>query len=180
MGDNEYILFYSNKCLHCKEFINQLVKDNQLNQKFTKICVDNPGIKIPAYIKSVPSSIIVINGKAEVLTGNNLFKWFNQRHAKTVESQGILDWDPQTMAGFSDGFSYLENGDKTIKRSFAFLNDNNGIDTPNPDNYVDTRGEATSNGGNSKSDMKKKQFDSEYESFLNQRKHEVPASIPRL
>ena len=63
MSDGDYILFYSNKCLHSKEFLNLLHKDVQLNQKFTKINIDNPNIKIPPYIKSVPSAIITSNGQ---------------------------------------------------------------------------------------------------------------------
>ena len=176
MSESDYILFYSNKCLHCKELLTLLYKDVELNQKFTKINIDNPGIKIPPYVKAVPTAIITTNGQPNLLVGNGIFKWFNQRHTKTVESQSIQDWDPQTMSGFSDGFSYLENNNPVIKRSFAFLGDNIAIQTPNPENYTDSRSET----GNTKSDMKKKQFDNEYEQFMNQRKNEVPSSIPRL
>jgi len=63
MSESEYILFYSNKCLHCKELLTLLYKDVELNQKFTKINIDNNGIKIPPYVKAVPSAIITINGK---------------------------------------------------------------------------------------------------------------------
>jgi hypothetical protein len=176
MSESDYILFYSNKCLHCKELLTLLYKDVELNQKFTKINIDNPGIKIPPYVKAVPTAIITTNLQPNLLVGNGIFKWFNQRHTKTVESQSIQDWDPQTMSGFSDGFSYLENNNPVIKRSFAFLGDNIAIQTPNPENYTDNRSET----GNTKSDMKKKQFDNEYEQFMNQRKNEVPSNIPRL
>ncbi len=177
MSNNEYLLFYSNKCLHCKELLNLLYKDVELNQKFTKINVDNNNIKIPPYIKSVPSAIITTNGQPSLMVGNAIFKWFNQNHAKTVETQGISDWDPQTMSGFSDGFSYLENNNPVIKRSFAFVSDNISISTPNPETYQDSRND---NASNSKSDMKKKQFDNEYEQFLSQRKNDIPNGIPRI
>ena len=36
---DDYILFYSNKCLHSKELLNLLYKDPDLNQKFVKIKV---------------------------------------------------------------------------------------------------------------------------------------------
>jgi hypothetical protein len=176
MSESDYILFYSNKCLHSKELLTLLYKDVELNQKFTKINIDNKGIKIPPYIKAVPSAIITTSGQPNLLVGNAIFKWFNQRHTQNIETQSILDWDPQTMSGFSDGFSYLENNNSIIKRSFAFVSDNIAISTPNPESYTDTRNE----GNNTKSDMKKKQFDNEYEQFMNQRKNEVPSSIPRL
>jgi hypothetical protein len=178
MGDSEYILFYSNKCLHCKELLTLLYKDVELNQKFTKINIDNTGIKIPPYVKAVPSAIITNNGQPNLMVGNAIFKWFNQRHSKTIETQSISDWDPQTMSGFSDGFSYLENNNPVIKRSFAFVSDNISISTPNPETYTDNRD--SNSGTNTKGDLKKKQFDNEYETFMNQRKNEVPSSIPRL
>ena len=179
MSNSDYILFYSNKCLHCKELLTLLYKDAELNQKFTKINIDNNGIKIPPYVKVVPTAIINTNGQPNLLAGNAIFKWFNQTHTKVVETQSIQDWDPQTMSGFSDGFSYLENNNPVIKRSFAFVSDNISISTPNPETYTDNRDSGSSN-GNTKSDLKKKQFDNEYETFMNQRKNEVPASIPRL
>jgi hypothetical protein len=176
MSDTEYILFYSNKCLHSKELLTLLYKDVELNQKFTKINIDNPNIKIPPYVKAVPSAIITTNGQPNLIVGSAIFKWFNQRHSKTVESQGIQDWDPHTMTGFSDGFSYLVEKD-AIKRSFSFINDNETISTPDPESYLNG---SNSNGNTTKNDMKKVQFDQEYEQFMNQRKHEVPASIPKL
>jgi hypothetical protein len=82
------------------------------------------------------------------------------------------------MSGFSDGFSYLENNNPVIKRSFAFVSDNISISTPNPETYTDNRD--SNSGTNTKGDLKKKQFDNEYETFMNQRKNEVPSTIPRL
>jgi len=171
MSNNDYILFYSNRCLHSKELLNLLYKDVELNQKFTKINIDNPSIKIPPYIKSVPSAIIPNNGEPSLLVGSAIFKWYNARHSKTVESQGIQDWDPHTMAGYSDGFSYLENSD-VMKKSFSFLNDSDSIITPDEKNY--------SSDSKTSKDQPKTQLDSDYESFMNQRKFDVPNSAPRL
>ena len=159
MSDGDYILFYSNKCLHSKELLNLLHKDVQLNQKFTKINIDNPNIKIPPYVKSVPSAIITNNGQPNLMVGNAIFKWFNQRHSKTIETQSILDWDPQTMSGFSDGFSYLTN-ESVMKRGFAAINDVNSIVTPDEKNY--------SNDDNK--NQPKTKLDNDYENFMNKRK----------
>lgn len=178
MSDSEYILFYSNKCIHCKELLTLLYKDVELNQKFTKLNIDNGNFKIPPYVKSVPTAIVTQNGQASVLVGTNVFKWFNQRHSKTIETQGIQDWDPHTMSGFSDGFSYLEN-QSVIKRSFAFINENIKIDAPDQDKYVNGRSNSNS-GNNSKSDLKQQQFSKDYERLMNQRNNEVPAPIPKL
>lgn len=144
MGDkNDYILFYSNKCLHSKELLNILYKDPDLNQKFVKINIDNGNVKIPPYVKSVPTAIINTNGKPNLLVGSAIFSWYKQKHAVTVEKQGIQDWDPHTMTGYSDGFSYLDNP-QVIKKAFAFLNDNNAIITPDEGSYGGS--ESSSNG----------------------------------
>ena len=170
MSDGDYILFYSNKCLHSKELLNLLHKDVQLNQKFTKINIDNPNIKIPPYVKSVPSAIITSNGQPSLMVGSQIFKWYNSLHAKAVETQGIQDWDPHTMAGYSDGFSYLQEAD-VMKKSFSFINDSDSIITPDEGSY---------SGNDSQKDKPKTKLDNDYEHFVNSRKMEVPSPAPRL
>ena len=55
MSKQDYVLFYSSRCLHSKEFLQLLYKDSDLNQKFTKVNIDNKNIKIPPYVKAVPT-----------------------------------------------------------------------------------------------------------------------------
>ncbi len=179
MGDGDYILFYSNRCLHCKELLTLLYKDVELNQKFIKINIDTGNVKIPPYVKSVPTAIIPQNGSPGLLVGSAIFKWYNQRHSKNVEQQGIMDWDPHTMSGFSDGFSYLDDNNKNvIKRSFAFIADSHSITAPDEGKYQDNRGNGRTS--NSKSDLKQQEFDKDFERFMSQRKNEVPATIPKI
>ena len=71
MNQGKIILFYSNFCQHCAEFIK---KSNQLNIKYVPFCVDNNKKKIPSYVKSVPT--LVIPGYSP-LVGNNVFNWLN-------------------------------------------------------------------------------------------------------
>lgn len=169
-NNSDYILFYSNKCLHSKELLNLLYKDNELNQKFTKINIDNSNIKIPPYVKAVPTAIITNNGEPTLLVGSNIFKWYNQNHAKIVESQTIQDWDPLTMSGYSDGFSYLQN-DNVMKKSFAFVGESDKIVTPDEKNYTDNgKGE----------NRPKTELDSQYENFVNQRKFDMPNAPSRI
>lgn len=173
MGDSDYILFYSNKCLHSKELLGLLIKDVELNQKFTKINIDNANIKIPPYVKSVPTAIITINGKPNLLVGSNIFKWYNTLHTKVVESQNIQDWDPHTMTGYSDGFSYLSSSEDVMKKSFSFVSDNNSIITPDEKNY-------SNESDKGKKNQPKTQLENDYESFMNQRKFDVPGAIPKI
>lgn len=173
MGDNDFILFYSNKCLHSKELLLMLSKDVELNQKFTKINIDNPNIKIPPYVKAVPTAIISVEGKPSLMVGSNIFKWFKQRHSKVVETQSIQDWDPHTMTGYSDGFSYLSDKSDVMKKSFSFITDSDNIITPDEKNY-------SNDGDKGKKNQPKTQLDNDFESFMNKRQYDVPASIPKI
>jgi hypothetical protein len=172
---DDYLLFYSSKCLHSKDFLTILSKDVELNKKFTKINIDNKSIKLPPYIKAVPSAIITTKGQPQLLVGTAIFKWYSETHKKSVEKhqEGILDWDPMAMTGYSDGFSYIENSGDPQKKSFAFLGGNDGsIYTPDEKSF----------GGNDdkKSGGAKTDLDVNYEQFMNNRKHDVPNSPARL
>ena len=100
MSNNNLVLFYSNKCIHSKEFLTLLHKDSSLNNQTTKVNVDNPNIKLPPYIKSVPSLIINENNKPNLLVGRKIFDWYNQQHKKNISNDNIMDWDPCTMSGY--------------------------------------------------------------------------------
>ena len=170
MSNNNLVLFYSNKCIHSKEFLTLLHKDNTLNNQTTKVNVDNPNIKLPPYITSVPSLIINDNNKPNLLVGKKIFDWYNQKHKQNISNNSIMDWDPQTMSGYSDGFSYLENND-VMKKAYSFLDDNEKINTPDESNY---------DNNSSKSGQVKSQLDNDYENYMNQRSNEVAAPIQRL
>ena len=171
MNNKNLVLFYSNKCMHSKEFLNLLYKDNNLNNQTTKVNVDNPNIKLPPYIKSVPSLIINENNKPNLLVGKKIFDWYNQKHKQNISNDSIMEWDPCTMSGYSDAFSYLENDD-VMKKAYSFVNENESINTPDESNFE--------SGGKSSSNQVKSQLDNDYESFMSQRSNEVSAPIQRL
>lgn len=171
MSKQDYVLFYSSRCLHSKEFMQLLHKDPDLNQKFTKVNIDNKNIKIPPYIKAVPTIIVQDSGKPNLLVGSAIFDWYNSIHKKNIESNSIQDWDPCTMTGYSDGFSYLENSD-VMKKSYSFLNDgNSSITTPDEKNYGQEQ---------QSSNQPKSQLDNDYENFMNKRTNDIPAAPQRL
>ena len=170
MSQNDYILFYSSKCIHCKEFMTMLHKDVNLNEKFLKVNVDNSSIKLPPYVKVVPTVIITANGKPNLLEGTQIFKWFNDTHQKEVQNQNIMEWDPLSMSGYSDNFSYIDNNEM-MKKSFSEINEDIKISTPDDTQY---------SGEGKKKDSAKNEFDSNYEQFMNQRKVEVPSGVSRM
>lgn len=170
MSNNNLVLFYSNKCIHSKEFLTLLHKDSSLNNQTTKVNVDNPNIKLPPYIKSVPSLIINENNKPNLLVGRKIFDWYNQQHKQNISKDSIMDWDPCTMSGYSDGFSYLESDD-VMKKSYSFIDSNDKINTPD---------ESSFDSGKSSSGQEKTQLDNDYENFMASRSNEVAAPIQRM
>tara|TARA_Y200000002_G_scaffold377887_1_gene384258 strand:- start:2428 stop:2943 length:516 start_codon:yes stop_codon:yes gene_type:complete len=170
MSNNNLVLFYSNKCIHSKEFLTLLHKDSSLNNQTTKVNVDNPNIKLPPYIKSVPSLIINENNKPNLLVGRKIFDWYNQQHKQNISKDSIMDWDPCTMSGYSDGFSYLESDD-VMKKSYSFIDSNDKINTPD---------ESSFDSGKSSSGPEKTQLDNDYENFMASRSNEVAAPIQRM
>ena len=167
---NNLVLFYSNKCIHSKEFLTLLHKDNNLNNQTTKVNVDNPNIKLPPYIKSVPSLIVNENNKPNLLVGSKIFDWYNQKHKQNISKETIMEWDPCTMSGYSDAFSYLENED-VMKKSYSFVNDDDKINTPDESNFESSK---------SGSGQVKSELDNHYENFMSKRSGEVSAPIQRM
>ena len=77
------------------------------------------------------------------------------------------------MTGYSDGFSYLTENSDVMKKSFSFITDSDGIITPDEKNY-------SSDGNKGDKTQPKTKLDGDFESFMTQRKFDVPASIPKI
>ncbi len=193
MSNNDYILFYSNKCNHSKELLVLLTKDPELNKKFIKINIDTRGVKIPPYVKSVPSAIIPMNGSPSLLVGVNIFKWYDENHKVNVQSSSIMDYDPLGMAGYSDNFSFLDGKNEPLKKAFSFVNENFNIPTPDGNSMTGDNQSGRGGGGSfggfddrgggrggDRESHKKTQLDMEYEQRMNQRKLDVPMGPPRI
>ncbi len=153
MSQNDYILFYSARCVHSKELLLILSHDPELDRKFIKVNVDNRGANIPKYIEKVPSAIIPHNGRASLFVGKSIFKWYQDvrggartsnsnpasrqpqqqqqqqqqqpsQNANSASGNGdILDYDPVGMSGYSDSFSFIDNNNP-LKKAFSFINEN--------------------------------------------------------
>jgi len=190
-----YILFYSNYCANCKEFIQSLYKSSFF-EKFKKICVDN-NPRIPKEITSIPA--IIVPRMTKPLTGTEAFHWLRgmnqiilQEQEKKVNSNSTPkpssntgEGDPTnlnyamgsvtaysgTMDGFSDNFSFLGN-DAPLEHSFSFLGQGDGkISTPQ-EGGEDPRSSMES--GSKKTDM-----DKDFEKLMAMRANDVPKPVFR-
>lgn len=196
-----FVLFYSNYCANCKEFIQQLYK-TQFFEKFKKVCVDN-NPKVPPQISSIPT--IIVPRMMKPLVGTEAFHWLrgmNQLHLREEENKinssasnqaqngqvkaegqssdptnlsyamGAVTAYSGTMGGFSDNFSFI-GSENPQEHSFSFLgNNNNGkIYTPQ-ENGDDPRSSMES--GSKKNDM-----DKDFEKLMAMRANDIPKPISR-
>ena len=196
-----YLLFYSNYCANCKEFIQQLYK-SPFFDKFKRITIDS-NQNIPKEITAVPC--IIVPKIAKPLTGTEAFRWlrgmnqiFLQEKEKAVSNQandkaqnseppkvegqtgdptninyamGSVSAYSGTMGGFSDNFSFIGN-ENPMEHSFVFLGKGNDqINTPQ-ENGED--GREKSDSGSKKADI-----DKEYERMMAMRSNDMPKPIMR-
>jgi hypothetical protein len=191
------ILYYSKQCKHSRDILSIFTNNSDFLNMFDLIDIahNTP----PEYIKAVPALLIPKNnGEADMLVGKSVFDWINNLLKQKNDSgesnnnnndpnnnsgappamqdnpnTGISDFDPCTMNGFSDNFSFLGDGNeneksKPIDHNFSFLNsDNNNL--INPTEFKESSGK-----NNVKSDMERA-----YESFKNNRDTDIPQQIRR-
>ena len=93
-GSNAHVLFYSEKCPHSREFIN-LINRSRYGSMFRKYCIERMA-KIPNGIFEVPT--IIVPGYNVPLSGNNVFKWFQQNtQANTLQTNYSEDCVSQSV-----------------------------------------------------------------------------------
>ena len=153
MSNNDAVLFFSKKCEFSRDLLTLFKNSPAIGNAFVYVDIDNKNVKLPPYVKSVPTALIPINGKQQLLVGKNIFEWFKQMNVKsTVRNtgpsgpcggtgvdegmEGVRDtfpaWDPTIINGYSDGFSYLDS-DRVENRSFSSYGDIENQTFYNPD-----------------------------------------------
>jgi len=199
---DNHILFYSNYCNNCKEFVALLYK-SPFFEKFTKICVDK-NTKIPKEITAIPS--IVVPRIPKPLVGTEAFTWLrgmNQMYLQeqekkvnttaantahysneTPKAEGQTA-DPTNLtyamgtvtaySGTMGGFSdnfSFIGTDSPMEHSFSFLGDNGSTRINTPQDG-DPRSAMESSSG------KKTDMDKDYERMIAMRNNEIPKPIFR-
>lgn len=137
--EEKYILYYSNYCINCKEFMNILCK-NSIYSKFVKINVSNTSF--PSFVKSVPT--IVVPKVARPLIGEEVFKWLEDLSENKLQSEkeGIIPYSPGEMGcGFGDNYSYfdLKEEEQPMEHNFVYIKrDDYKIETPSEESFINT------------------------------------------
>lgn len=137
------ILFYSEYCIHSKNFINTLIKHQDLFESFIRINIDvdvktkqRPSIfydiqkQLGIQIKEIPT--IITPGPEHVLTGADAFDWLNFQ-TKSLKNDSLEGFNPIEMGSFSDSYSTYGSSDlnDAKQQTFKFVGkDDDRIETP--------------------------------------------------
>ena len=141
-AENQYILYYSNYCINCKEFINILCK-NPLYNKFKKINVSDGSANIPPFVKNVPT--ILVPNYSNPLVGEDVFKWLEESSEKRMNNldQTIIPFHPDEMdCGLGDNYSYLDikDNEQPMEHNFVYIKKGDQkIETPPEESFDDTK-----------------------------------------
>lgn len=199
-----HILFYSNYCSNCKEFV-QLLYKSPFFENFQKICVDkNP--KIPKEITSIPC--IIVPRLPKPLVGSEAFHWLRgmnqmylQEQEKKVNTQAsnqahynapvVPPADAGGPSGDPTNLNYAMGAVTAYSGTMGGFSDNFsfiGNDSPMEHSFS-FLGEKSQNiptpqDGDPRSAMesssgKKADMDKEYERMIAMRNNEVPKPIFR-
>lgn len=162
------ILFYSDYCIHSTNFINALMKHQELFDLFIRINIDiEPETKrrpivfyelqsmLNCKISEIPT--IIIEGGKYILTGEEAFKWLEQQLSLIEKDNELTPFNPNEMGSFSDSYACYGSNDinNATEQTFKFLS--------KPDERINTPAETSSSV--SKEDYSKKQ--QEREKFIN-------------
>lgn len=145
-AEDQYVLYYSNFCINCKDFMNILCKAPIYN-KFTKINVSEGTVNIPPFIKSVPT--ILVPNSSKPLVGEEVFKWLEEISEQRMngKDQSIIPYHPDEMDGvLGDNYSYLDvkDTDQPMEHNFVYIKKaEQKIETPPEESFISTKPKST-------------------------------------
>lgn len=138
------ILFYSDYCVHSKNFINILVKNQDIYKDFIRINIDvDPDTKtrpeilyniqkqLNANITEVPT--VITPGPEYILVGADAFSWLENIVNKTNNTESVSGFNSMEMGSFSDSYSTYGSSDlyDAKEQTFKFINKpEHRIETP--------------------------------------------------
>ena len=140
-SSGNYMLYYSNFCINCKDFINILCK-HPLYEQFIKINV-SANKNYPPFVKSVPT--ILVPGITKPLVGREVFKWLENisKQESKQYSKEIIAYSPLEMScSMGDNYSYLDvkDADQPMEHNFVFIKrGDQKIKTPSETAFIDTQ-----------------------------------------
>ena len=166
------IIYYSNFCEHSKELLQYLTKQSFtsinylcIDKRFSKngntyiIMENQKQIILPSIITSVPALLLLDDGN-KIMLGKEIYKYFKPKQLSLVKDATNND-EPEAFilnSSFgntvsSDSFSYFDmdsdemtakgNGGTRQMHTYAAINFNDQIETPDEDYKSDKIGEVS-------------------------------------
>ena len=146
--NHSHLLFYSNRCTHSRQFLQQLQSLPNLATSVHQVCIDTtPRERIPSTVRSVPT--LIVAGNLNPLVGDAAFQWLHTERQRAQQQAAQQSQQQQAMGGgggggggavaavggepsawqstemgasFSDTYSFLNGGDvNNIPKNFAFV-----------------------------------------------------------
>lgn len=137
----QYVLYYSNYCINCKEFINILCK-TPIYSSFTKVNVSDGKTRFPSFVKSVPT--IIVPNVNKPLVGEEVFTWLEKQSDNRIknEKESIIAYSPGEMGGFGDNYSYFgsDDAEQPMEQTFSYIKRaDQKIETPPEESFGETK-----------------------------------------
>ena len=133
------ILFYSNRDNYSKQVLN-IISSEKRDNEFVFICVDDRNIKLPSFLKVVPTIFLV--REQNVLVDESIEEFLHpksQNNGASDSPSGELDAYFDSNNGFSSSYSNLDDSQTNSNNSmFSYIRDddltggatNSGIESP--------------------------------------------------
>lgn len=128
--EQQYVLFYSNKCAESQKFIKLLQEYPDVNSNFKKIEISQLSRQqIPPQLKFVPG--VVSNN--QLMMGANAFKWLKETASKCLVPGPELN----SKGGFhTTGFSFIGDEDSNFNPNYSpWGGDNNNGSMVDPNKF---------------------------------------------
>lgn len=179
-----FILFFSNSCQYSQHVIKLITGNQQVQSKFVLVNIDNPNLKIPAFVDRVP--LVFLQSNKRIIVEDDIVNFIDSLRPAQAQQQQQKAADGEMLSlsdiskGFSDSYSFIGNGDQLSgelePKNFVFIDEARGGGGGST-NKANTNG--ASSGTSSGSGDKPPKFDSKiFDSYMMQRDNDMTRMFP--
>ena len=125
------ICFYSNRENYSKKILN-LISQQKKDNDFVFICVDDRNIKLPNFLRVVPTIFLVKEQK--ILTDEDIEEFLKPKQEKSNNENSFEELDAffDSSNSFSSHYSNIDDSLNTnVNSSFSFLDGSNSVSPSN-------------------------------------------------
>lgn len=113
------VLFFSSNCQYCIKFITELQKHPDIMKSFKLININSSNVKLPPFVRRIPTIIVNNNKRKLVLADTAAFKWLSN---VTRETTNVIHDFGTNMLGSNITSSYASlDNDETLPSDTFFV-----------------------------------------------------------